>query len=294
MVKMKLYISDLDGTLLNRNKEIGEFTKDTINALTAKGIYFSVATARTAESAVEILSGININVPVVLMNGVAIFDICKDKYIKTEFIPEQTVNAIVNTLNDHGLTGFMYTISGNKLTTYYESLKTVALQDFYNERVKNYNRTFEQTDSFFHKTSGNTVIYFTLIDRQKPLAVIANSLKKLPGIDFTFYKDIYNENLWYLEVFSKTASKYNAVKYLRDHYHFDRIVGFGDNFNDMPLFDACDECYAVFNAVEELRSKATGVIGDNNSHGVARFIAEREGLGVGLRSPLPFPIKVEL
>ncbi|NJD04052.1 MAG: hypothetical protein FIA99_15980, partial [Ruminiclostridium sp.] len=39
---------------------------------------------------------------------------------------------------------------------------------------------------------------------------------------------------------------------------------------------ACDECYAVSNAVEQLKEKASGIIDCNNSDGVARFISERE------------------
>lgn len=60
-----LYISDLDGTLLNSDKEITTYTRDTLNKLMAGGLQFSIATARTASSAVKILSGLNINVPVV-------------------------------------------------------------------------------------------------------------------------------------------------------------------------------------------------------------------------------------
>ncbi len=276
MTIKNLYVSDLDGTLLNSDKEISQYTKDTLNALISNGMHFSVATARTAASAVKILSGVNINVPVVLMNGVVIYDIQKEEYIKTEIISEHTANAIINVLKEHNITGFMYAVFDNKLVTYYESLNTIALQDFHNERVMKYYKSFEKTDCFLNITTNNKIIYFTLIDEQKPLSTIFNALKKLPDIDMVLYKDIYAEDLWYLEVYGKNASKYNAVKFIRDYCSFDRIIGFGDNLNDIPLFEACDECYAVSNAVEQLKEKATGIIGTNDSDGVARFIAGRE------------------
>ena len=37
---MELFISDLDGTLLNGNAEVTEFTRDTLNRLMAKGLNF--------------------------------------------------------------------------------------------------------------------------------------------------------------------------------------------------------------------------------------------------------------
>ena len=42
---MELFISDLDGTLLNGNAEVTEFTRDTLNRLMAKGLNFTAATA---------------------------------------------------------------------------------------------------------------------------------------------------------------------------------------------------------------------------------------------------------
>ena len=52
------------------------------------------------------------------------------------------------------------------------------------------------------------------------------------------------------------------------------MVAFGDAINDLPLFAAADECYAVENAVEALKAAATGVIPSNAQDGVARWLAE--------------------
>ena len=273
---MKLYISDLDGTLLNSNKDVSNYTRDTLNSLIANGVNFSIATARTAGSAVKILSGLNINVPVVLMNGAAIYDMRKNRYIKIEEIPSPTVQDILETLKENGITGFMYSISNDELVTYYEKLDTKALRDFYDERVMKYYKAFEQVDSFINKIESRKITYFTLIDEYERLSEVFQNLKKHSDIDIVLYKDIYAENLWYLEIYSKNASKYNAVKYLREYCNFDRIIGFGDNVNDIPLFNACDEFYAVSNAVGELKELATGIIEDNISDSVARFIVGRE------------------
>lgn len=280
-MKMELYISDMDGTLLNSDKEISEYTKKILNALIAKGVHFSVATARSAASVVTILSGINIDMPVILMNGVVVYDIQEHKYIKTEVIPSTTADAIIHVLKGYNITGFMYAVSGDELITYYESLNTKALYDFHSERVTKYYKSFMQTDSFLDETADNNIIYFTLIGEFERLSEVLKDFRKLPDIDMAFYRDIYAENQWYLEVFSNRASKYNAVKYIRGYCGFDRVIGFGDNLNDIPLFEACDECYAVANAVEQLKGKATGIIRDHNSDGVARFIGEREGLFAG-------------
>jgi len=49
-----LYITDLDGTLLNKSVEITTYAKETINLITESGGYFTVATARTLDTVLHI------------------------------------------------------------------------------------------------------------------------------------------------------------------------------------------------------------------------------------------------
>ncbi|MDE6833583.1 MAG: HAD family hydrolase, partial [Ruminococcus sp.] len=69
----RLYITDLDGTLLDSSGKVSVNTVKIINSLIGNGIYFTFATARSVYSAKPITAGININVPCILMNGVSIY-----------------------------------------------------------------------------------------------------------------------------------------------------------------------------------------------------------------------------
>lgn len=69
-----------------------------------------------------------------------------------------------------------------------------------------------------------------------------------------------------------TATKSNAVLQLKKFLNCDKIVAFGDGVNDIDLFKIADECYAVSNAVDELKEIATGIIDSNNSDGVAKWL----------------------
>ncbi|KNY26684.1 Cof-type HAD-IIB family hydrolase [Pseudobacteroides cellulosolvens] len=276
---MKLYISDMDGTLLNGDKEISCFSKDIINVLISKGGYFSIASARTAATALKILEEVKLNVPIALMNGVVIYDTSTNEYEKVEALCDNTTKKIVNILRACKIEGFMYTISENRLNTYYEKLTSKVLQEFVDERIKKYNKTFEKVESLLDKINGrNKIIYFTLLDEYEPLLKVHDLLKDLPDIELSLYKDVYSEKTYLLEIYSSNASKHNAVEYLRQKYNFNEVIGFGDNYNDIPMLKACNQFYAVDNAVGELKELATGVIEDNNSNGVAKFIASRENI----------------
>ena len=65
-----LYVSDLDGTLLDGDGQLPEDSVKRLNQLIDKGLNFTIATARNYDSAYPLLKGLNLKYPVILFNGV--------------------------------------------------------------------------------------------------------------------------------------------------------------------------------------------------------------------------------
>lgn len=266
-----LYISDLDGTLLRPNVELSKNTVTILNELVEKGVLFTVATARSIASVRHILKDVSISLPIILMNGVCIYDWSRKEYIRVEFFSREDTAVLMSFIRNNHLKGFVYTIKDGELSTYYEELSNQALKSFHDERVDRYKKNFTRVDSF-SQLSGEPVIYFTLMDSHENLEEINRIVEKMDHLNCVFYKDNYTPDMWYLEIFSKNASKYHAVNFLRNYLKAETIVCFGDNRNDLSLFEASDEKYAVANAVEELKAKADAVIGSNTNDGVAVWL----------------------
>lgn len=267
-----LYISDLDGTLLNQNAELSEYSVLALNRLIARGISFSIATARTAATVLHIFKKISLNIPIVLMNGVLVFDPHSQKFIKKEVLKRVASEQIINALHELNQSGMMYTMCDETMRTYYEQIDSYELESFINERKKRYNKLFVQTDDFANVQE--EIIYFTVIDSKEKIDSVYSKIAGINGVGTAKYHDIYSDNLWYLEVFSDTATKYNAVSFLRDYGQFDKIIGFGDNLNDIPLFNACDECYAVENAKDEVKKVADATILSNEQDAVVKWLEQ--------------------
>ena len=70
------------------------------------------------------------------------------------------------------------------------------------------------------------------------------------------------------------ASKANAVRELKEKLGCEKLVVFGDGKNDLDMFHAADEAYAVQNADKELKAAATAIIGSSNEDGVAKWLLE--------------------
>ena len=69
-----LYVSDLDGTLLNSNQTLSTYTIETINQLVDEDMLFSYATARSYQTAKKVTQGLQAPFPLIVYNGACIRD----------------------------------------------------------------------------------------------------------------------------------------------------------------------------------------------------------------------------
>ena len=92
MDKNLLYISDLDGTLLLPDSSFPDNYKKRLNRLIDMGLRFTIATARNYDSAYPILKDINLNLPVILFNGVYLADFSSGHILEhSDFIKKEVV-----------------------------------------------------------------------------------------------------------------------------------------------------------------------------------------------------------
>ena len=255
-----LYITDLDGTFFDNNGTVSDTSRRIINTLAEKGLLFSVATARSSMTAKDLLKGLHITAPIVLMNGVFLYDLEKNRAVSFHEIAPLPFSQVVAAFGQY-----------NKAP--YTRLDLQVNRDFYNARKKVLGERFRKVDAL-QIPAGQHAVYVNLVDTFDSLKPITELLKKIAGVTFSFYADTYTD-YWFLEVYSADASKANGANAVKALVNADRLVVFGDNYNDITLFAAADEAYAVENAVDELKAQATAVIASNEQDGVAKFLSQR-------------------
>ena len=265
---MNIYISDLDGTLLNNNGALSEYTISILNKLNENNINFSVATARTPATVVPILSEVNINLPIIVMNGAAIYDLKSNKYITYNSIPKTTTYKILDVLKNNNISGFCYTIDDNHIFAYYDKISNICQANFMNSRLGSPFKTF--INGPIPKDSN--IIHFFLMDNKETIMNVYEKIKHIDGLYLIAYEDVYNKEVYTLEIYNEKSSKANAIKYLMNKFKFNSLTCFGDNLNDIPMFELADECFAVDNATDELKSISTSIIESNMNNGVAKYL----------------------
>ena len=84
-MEKRLYVTDLDGTLLNRESSLSCRSRDIINSLISSGTMFTYATARSYNSAKIVTDGLSVRLPIIVFNGAFIYDIHRDKFLHSSF-----------------------------------------------------------------------------------------------------------------------------------------------------------------------------------------------------------------
>ena len=272
---MQLYVSDLDGTLLNTEKKISAYSKKELNKLIDKGLDFTIATARTPATVVDILEGINIKLPVTLMNGVIIYDLKDNKYIDIKEVDNSTVDIIIDIFEKLDKQVFIYAIKNNHLFVYHKEIINDYEQKYFDERCHKPLKTFVKVDNYKEALKGSKVINFVILDNLETVKKLHDKVRNIEGLIAEYHQDIYGDGHYFYEIYSKKASKANGIKYLQKYVDSTEIISFGDNLNDLPMFEISTECYAMGNGVDALKKMATCTIGDNNSDSVVNFIKDR-------------------
>nr|MBR4281640.1 HAD family hydrolase [Clostridia bacterium] len=261
-----LYLSDLDGTLLRSDQRTSVYTNETINRLVEEGMIFSYATARSFNTARKVAEGLNAKIPLIVYNGAFIINNVTHELIQTNLFSEAEAAEILQELLAAGTNPIVYCLDDKERFVYNRSSSNDDTREYVDSRAGDSRDTPVHNNDDLSRTG---TFYFTCIDDEEKLAPLNERYRD--RFTCMFAKDIYSGAQW-LEIMPKAATKAHAARQLAKLLGCDRIVAFGDAVNDIPLFDAATECYAVSNAADALKERATAVIGCNDEDGVARWL----------------------
>ena len=263
MSRIKLIMSDIDGTILDKNHQLDSHLIELMPLLKQCNIPFVLASARSPLGIAPISKELGItDCPIACYNGALIslgdkilsqYSIDKSEllllhdFLKKEF-PTVSINVysgkdwLVNTIDEW--VEIEATITG-------ESPKVTSLADFIRD---------EKT--LVHK--------LLLIDNTDTIQKLQKTLSSIdfPQTDFYLSKDNY------LEVTHNQVSKKQALLELANYYQLPltSIMTLGDNYNDIPMIETAGLGIAMGNAPRDVKTCAKAVTDSNEQNGVSKAI----------------------
>ncbi len=273
MKKNFLYISDLDGTLLCPDSSFPDDYKKRLNRLIDMGLLFTIATARNYDSAHPILKGLNINLPVILFNGVYLAEFSTGRILEhSDYIDKEVVQSMLELALPQGIDPFIYTL-GEKHQLYYLNATNPGSQA-YVKSLEGDGRLCQVPSFNFHEEEN--VSGFLLIDTYERLEPVYQSLdeKHFDHLNLYFAEDVSMKGYYWLQSFHQEASKGNMMKILakKRNIPLEQIVVFGDYLNDLDMFQIAGHSIAMENALPEVKKSANEIIGNNAEGAVLHYL----------------------
>ncbi|REG96074.1 Cof-type HAD-IIB family hydrolase [Flavobacterium aquicola] len=260
--KIKVVISDLDGTLLNSDHTISDYTKSVFQELHKQNYLIIVATGRHHMDAMAIINTLGFPVYLVTSNGARIHSPQKELLYSFDMNGD-SVKSVLALDIDPEITTVLF-----KETVWQTSKNNSKLNAFqkdlaYPPQVVN----FAELEDF------NAIkIFFTHDNHQK----LVDLKEKILESHLDVFSHAFSLPIC-LEFMDKSVDKSVAISKIleKEGFSFEEAITFGDGFNDEKMLTSAGIGLIMGNAPENLKEKLhhLQVISTNNEDGVASYLS---------------------
>lgn len=266
----KLICIDMDGTLLNDEKEVSEKNIKLIKEADKKGVKIAICTGRPFSSAILYSEKLGIKTPVITANGAYIRNSEDDKVIYKSILGVENCKAILKELQEmdlcahfHG-TNFILVNDIDKIShKYLEMNETLPVEKQIKiMEIDNWDDTFIKYENEILKCVASDEDY-QKISKAKDIM-----LKTLSDVEIV---SSFRDNF---EIMGGGVSKGRAAEVLASYYGIDKeeVICIGDNENDLSMIEYAGLGVAMGNAEEFVKKSAQYITDTNNEDGVAKVI----------------------
>lgn len=220
-----LFLSGMDETLLNEENNMSGYSRVELNRMLDEGLQFTIVTMRTPASLLESLGDIRLTLPVVVMDGAALFDISEKRFEKVYVISKEESRNVELFFEHNNISFFSNIIIDDTVLIYYSDSDNPIYNDIITKLRKSPYRNYinRQADS-------ENVVYFMCIEKTEVTDWLVEKLKEA-GFDRTLkiiaYPSTVYEGYSYLKIYNHNATKENMIDYLKEMTSADKVETFG-------------------------------------------------------------------
>ncbi len=281
MTRPRLFVSDLDGTLLDADAQLSQRTRDGLARLLAAGVAVTFATARSPYSVRAILGDLPLALPVVALHGAVVTQLGSTRHDVVRATDAAAARCVLEIAREHGTTLFVSTYDGERDRVNYERCTNGGGRWFVEDRVRAGDPRLRHVPDL-DAVLDDAVLCLTVMDRREPAESIAAQVRERTGgaLALHVYENAYSPGWTWVTAHSAHAGKDVALRDVvaRHGLGEHEIVAYGDTGSDLPLFAAAHRAVAVANAEAAVRAAAHEVVASHREDGVVRHMLRTSGL----------------
>ncbi|MEF9895679.1 MAG: Cof-type HAD-IIB family hydrolase [Clostridia bacterium] len=258
---IRMIVADMDGTLLNCEKQISARTQQAVRAAIARGALFVLSSGRMPEAMLGYAQQLSVNAPMICFNGAMTYDCARRKVCGQFALSRDDARAICRVAEQMGkyVQGFW------EGTYYYEA---------YTDK----SRLYAEKCAVTGRAAGKKLSEFIPGDVFKVLLIVEAG--EMPGVVRALRSELGERVTFapssdtFLECVAKGVNKGAALRALGAMLGVapSEMLAFGDEANDLPMLEQAGYGYAMANASEAIRRSVRYVAPANTEDGVAQVI----------------------
>lgn len=262
--KMKCVSIDLDGTLLDDHHQISEANRNVIRKLKQHHIDVILNTGRQYADVIKVRGVKELELPIFCLNGSMMYDETGKLLYETE-ISLDLYQTLLQTLQKLEVGVLVYTNQGGFPGT----LPLLR------------GKSWDEIQVLFDQQDYEAILHLKDLKIYKLVAVVDETqLEKIDKVkevlrkqETISFSSSFPNNC---EITSSEAQKGKAIRRYENlrNLTFNEVYSFGDGGNDITQFEVSTRSFAMENAPEEIKKRASDITKSNNDDGVAYAIEE--------------------
>lgn len=264
MEPIKMIMCDIDGTLINDNKELTDYTRHTLSKLRELNVIFGICTGRSLEAVTRLIKNWQIEDYcdiLIGMNGSHILDLKNKQEYVLASLNHEILFDVIKTYSHLNVS-----IGASINNTYHYTLKNARTDQLVKQNK------FLECCNHFEVFENQTIFKICFLGEKEELDTVQEFYNQHPDSRFKLVRSTY----WCLECMPNQSSKATGIEFIANKYHVDfkNIAAFGDEVNDIEMFKACGISVLMANGNKEVKKYTNYTTDSNNDDGVAKFIEQ--------------------
>lgn len=262
VARVALVISDVDGTLVDRQKKLTRATIDAVGRLRAAGLGFTIISARPRSGMLPIADALELDVPMGAFNGGTVFR--RDGTLLSQHrIDADVVKAMFDLVGDAAVDRWVF-----------------ARDRWYASTDHGHHVDHERIAS--NQDPVVTADFTPFYDCADKLTFVSDDPASLAQLhdrarsEFGDRATVAQSQTYYLDITALAANKGDGIAQLAEAMHtpLAAVAVIGDQYNDLPMFERAGLAIAMGQSPADVRAQARYTTASNDADGVARAIED--------------------
>lgn len=273
MIKnIKTVVFDMDGTALNEQKEMDKLLVEYSQEIKDAGVDLMIASGRLEFMVYNYMEELQLNTPIIGCNGGTITYRGVKEPLHADRLPAEELQQLIAKATEMNEVFHVFTLDG------LVGREVAGRLAYYN--ATNPNKRLEEQVPIF--VGEEYLTREALKDAVKFLLVTKNreALETIRQFASELGFEVVESGEELLDIMAKGNTKGSALEKLAQKGIIDleTTMVFGDNYNDIEMFEAAKYPIVMANATDEIKKYAYDICDTNEENGVGKYVLDMLGI----------------